>query len=273
MTWNRAFPVLAAALTLAACSESMSPLGGVDSPTLTADVARVAADGIGEDVELMRDPSFGQRFVLPLAPPATGPFTDQCDFDGEWHTCGPFEHNGLTFLRQVAFYGPTGPMENFDPIQTVSVRVITSVEGEVGRDGWSATIDRERDMTVSGLQGDEQTRTWNGSGSNLIGRSRHTDGGEARSYNMEESFQVVEVVVPHTNNTDTEHWPLSGTITRTVHISILDADGAVLREVERTVSVTFNGTQFVTMTVTGPDGSTSFEVDLAGRRVHRRLGR
>jgi hypothetical protein len=125
-------------------------------------------------------------------------------------------------------------------------------------------------MTVSGLQGDEQTRTWNGTGSSSTSRSRHTQDGQARTYNMDESVSVQNVVVPHRNNDTRDPWPLSGSITRTVAVQILDGDGNVLRELTRTVVITFNGTQFVTLTVTGPNGSETFEVDLAQRRAHRR---
>ena len=268
---NRTLPGLAAAvMILAACSDTTAPLNDPETLMLSADVARVAADGIGEDVELMRDPTFGQRFVL-LGAPLAGPFTDQCSYDGEWHTCGPFERGQLTFLRQVAFHGASGtPMESFDAHLTASVRIITSVDGELSHEAWSASVERHRDMTVTGLQGDEQSRTWNGSGTNLTRRSRHSDGGAARSYDMDASFAVQNVVVPRSNNDQKDHWPLSGTITRTVHVTVLDQDGELLREAARTVTVTFNGTQFATMTVTGGGGTETFELDLGQRRAHRK---
>lgn len=260
-----------AALVLGACSGDALGPGLEQDVQLSADVAQVAAEGVGEDVEVMRDPSFGFLFGLSFSAPAAGPRTDGCSFDGEWYSCGPINRGGLSFFRQVAFYDASGqPMPAFDDDQTASVRVKTSIEGEVSHDGWSATIDRERDMTVSGLQGDEQTRTWNGTGSSQVSRSRHTEDGAARTYNMDVSTTVSNVVVPHFNNDQKEPWPLSGSITKAVEIEILDADGNVLREASRTVTITFNGTQFATMTVTGPNGTHTFEVDLAQRRAHRR---
>jgi hypothetical protein len=273
MMRNRSHLALAAfaALALAGCSDNALGPGLDQEPLLTADVAQVAAEGAGEDVEVMRDPTFGFLFGLSFSATAAGPRTDGCSFDGEWYSCGPIDRGGLTFFRQVAFYDAAGaPMPAFDENQTASVRIKTSIEGEVSHNGWSASIDRERDMTVSGLQGDEQTRIWNGTGSSQVSRSRHTEDGPARTYNMDVSTVVSNVVVPHFNNDQKDPWPLSGTITKTVHVEILDGDGNVLREATRTVTITFNGTQFASLTVTGPNGTHTFEVDLAGRRAHRK---
>jgi hypothetical protein len=72
---------------------------------------------------------------------------------------------------------------------------------------------------------------------------------------------IVDVVVPHPRTADS--WP-EGTIEREVHVVVL-VDGEVFREVDRTVVVVFDGTQYALMTVNGE----TFTIDLAERRIHR----
>jgi hypothetical protein len=83
-----------------------------------------------------------------------------------------------------------------------------------------------------------------------------------RQYEMSSTSLVEDVVhgVPRLENP----WPLSGTITRTVHVEILSGDEAIVKD--KTVVIKFDGDQYVTMTVDGED----FELDLAERHAHRR---
>ena len=272
---TRTTTFLAAAVTglllLGACSDQpTSPALSAGDQLLDADVAQVAADGAAQDVDIMRDVGFGTRFGLGFGPILGPPRTDGCTYaNGRW-TCPDISRGGLTFSRSFAFYDAAGqPMEQYDANQTASINVQTSVAGEVSHDNWSATIDRQRNMTVSGLQGDEQKRTWNGTGTSEESGSRHNDQGETRTYNMSAEVTVDNVEIPHGHNPSQDPWPLSGTITRHVSIQVLDANGNVVRQAERTVTITFDGTQFAKATVTGPNGTETFTIDLAMRRAHR----
>jgi hypothetical protein len=145
------------------------------------------------------------------------------------------------------------------------MEIETELEREVSHTFWSAEVERERDMTVSGLEGEETDRTWNGTGEGEVFRSRHPEDGPERTYDMESSSVIDNVVraLPRSENP----WPMSGTITRTIHAEIT-VDGVT--EVRDVVTVTtFNGTQFVTMTVDGVE----YEIDLAERNVQRRFQR
>ena len=85
--------------------------------------------------------------------------------------------------------------------------------------------------------------------------------GETRSFDVESDCTITDVVVP-VPRTDTA-WPLSGTIHRVV--TITKGDGST---VTREVTVTFNGTQTVTIDVNGE----TFDFDLTARsrpRLHR----
>ena len=266
---HRLLPLGLAAL-LGACAEGDS-LGPSDSPTLNADIAAAVADGVGEDVQTMRELNLGLRFgvmfLTPPAPPGGCPW----NATSGWHDCEPIElPNGLVIDRQYAFYDAAGaPMEAFDSQQTASIRAQRTVDGDVEREtergSLSAEVHHARDFTVSGLQGDEQKRIWNGTGSSEVASTRISDEYGTRTYELSAQVTVDNVEVPHFNNDDRDPWPLSGTITKQVEGSVT-RDGET-RTFERTVVITFNGTQTATATVTGAGGTETFEIDLANRKA------
>ena len=221
----------ALSVALTACSDGIEPDGFLDQ--LNFDVAMVAADGFLDDLSAISQAiPFGSG--ASLAPP-------------------------LTRSRTVEFFDAAGNLqESFDALTTASMHIVSEMSGEFSREDWSASISRSRDMTITGLEGEETSRTANGEGSEEVARSRHLDDGGTRSYDMSGASTIQDVV--HGVPRDDNPWPLSGTITRQVTVLVVNGpDGD--RTVERTVVVTFNGTQFVTMTVNGE----GFEVDLSAR--------
>ncbi len=231
-------------IALAACNDSNGP--SAEDLALNEAVAVVAADAAIEDVKQM-------FFALP-AEPALGASYDAAAVPRD-------------ILRTVTFYDAGGlVMDAYNAETTASINIVIEASGEVTKDGWTATVSRSRDLTVSGLEGAETSRTWNGTGSGTVTGSRHTDEHGDRNYEMSSSGVIDSVVrgLPR----ETNPWPLSGTITRTVSVTITTADGVVTRE--RTAVLTFNGTQFVILLVNGEE----YEVDLAAlatdRGVHRK---
>ena len=224
------------------------------TPLLDRDVATVAADGVGEDVEMMGGPggTLGFGFGAPSSDGAV---------EGRRLFCDAHTRGGLTLTRSCTFYDADGAEQpEYDPELTASVALHVTVQGTVSHDHWSAEVDRVRDLTASGLLGLETTRTWNGTGQGTVLRSRHNDQGETRSYDLSYQTSVAAVVVP-VPRTD-ESWPLSGTITRQVTVTITGGprDG---QTVERTVAITFNGTRYVPITVNGE----AFTLDLRTRTI------
>ncbi len=146
---------------------------------------------------------------------------------------------------------------------------MSEFSGEMAREGISGSISRTRDVTITGLEGDETTRTANGSGTGSVSRSHHSDEHGDRSYDMSGSSVMADVVhgVPRADNP----YPLSGAVTRDVTVVIVNGrNGDETRT--RHVQITFDGTQFATMSVDGE----SFEVDLStrdGRHPLRNRGR
>ena len=232
---------LLSTLALAACNDANGP-SELDQ-AIDEDVAAVAADAVLEDLQ--------QMYVSLGFQAASG-----ASFDVP-----------RDFSRTVSFFDAAGNQQDaYDPLTTASIHMLIEMSGTVERDGWVATIARSRDVTVSGLEGEETERTWNGTSSADVTRSQHTDENGTRTYDMSGVGTIEDVVrgVPREDNP----WPLSGTITRLITVVITNGpDGDVTHE--RTVVVTFNGTQFATLTVNGEE----FELDLAALQSDRAVRR
>lgn len=255
---------LICAIGLGACnSDNTGP--DAATPLLDADIAQVAADATAEDVEVMREPVFFTAMAGLV--PGTGDFRPaNCPFDAASGklVCPTITHDGVTIERSYTFWDAANVVQQaYDANTTAKANLQSSLEGSRSGLNWEASIGRERDMTATGLAGAETQRTWNGTGSSHISGSRHREGGEERSYNLECTLTVANVVVPVPHGE--EVWPLSGTITRQCTVTFVGGrrDG---QTVTRTMVVTFNGTQHVILTV----GDKVFDLDL---RLRRRAAR
>jgi hypothetical protein len=262
---------LGALIVLGACSDGGAPSEPkVEqlNPQVNADLVAVAADGIGEEVDMMRAPGFD--FRVGFFGSAGGPVLGPCNLAAR--TC-TFTRDNLTITRTLTYYDASGKeMAAYDPEQTASVRIVSRIEGSVSREtdkgSWSAQVLHNRNMTVSGLQGDEQKRTWNGTGDFAMTRTVVREQG-TRSYEIAGTLKVSEVVVPRNNNDAKDPWPLSGTIERSMTVKTTDQNGDPVT-FTRKIVVTFNGTQFASATVTRRDGTTeTFQIDLAARKGRR----
>lgn len=266
----RAMTVLAATAllgTLGACSDdttaSAPELTELEEAALDHAVATAAAEATVDDV--------GAMYIDDLTG-ATGP-TMMGGQGGQghgqgWHQrfgqgggMGP--HDQLERERTVTFYDAAGEvMDSYDDELTATVEMSMWVSGSVERGPWSAEIERTRDLTVSGLIGQETERTFNGTGTNDVSRVRVDEENGDWTYTMTSDGTVEDVVVgvPRVDFP----WPLSGTITHHVLVEVVNSPrGDFTRE--RDVTITFDGTQYATITV---DGET-WEVDLADRDGHR----
>ena len=258
-------PAIAGALMMAlvACSDSPTEPGGDAAEVASTDVASVAGDQTFEDISAMRHHG-GAFSALPAPLPRFGPWSDDCTFDSasSRFTCPELTHAGFTHTRSYQLLDGNGtPQSSYDATATASANFTGSTSGSAARNGFSATFSRQRTFTVSGLEGAETAHTWNGTGTANHARTRHTEGGLTRGYAMTSSSTVTGVVLSFPPAA--EGWPLAGTILRQVSFS-RDGSAGPGRSGTRTVTVTFNGTQFVPMTV----NDHAFTLDLAtGRPV------
>ncbi len=238
---------LAALTMLGACKDASSP---AQSDALLTNAATVVADATIEDATLAMTP-FG--FGLRAGPALAG-----------GHGTGPLGGAGgiggsLSGTRSVTFYDADGYTQAaYDSLTTASIHVVFDLSGDVTRGGWSAGIDRTRDWTVSGLEGHETTRTFNGSGTETVSRSRTSQDGTQSSFDINGSITYDDVVVPVPGSDP--RWPLSGTITRTMTVNVVNGpNGDVTRTVDATV--TFDGTSTATAVVNGR----TIQIDLTTR--------
>ena len=263
---------LAAVIILAACGQDTNSPDAA-TPLLNADLAAAAADQVGEDVDIMREPVFFPSMPFGVGPalsPALGPgggeFTppSACTYNSSTQRleCPTTTRGSLTVTRSYQFRDANGvAQDHYDAQTTAGANIQTEVSGSRSNDEWSGTVDRSRDMTATGLVGDETQRTWNGTGHSEITRSKNTDEGSERSYDLNCETTVTNVVVPVPHSD--EHFPLSGSIT--IHCTVAFVGGPRDGQtVERTVTITFNGSETATATV----GDKTFDIDLKTRHRH-----
>jgi hypothetical protein len=247
-TWIKTFAAGATlALGLAACDDGAPDL--VDDAALRADAALVAADAMFQDLAVMQDP--GGLGLLGGGP-----------------DLGPGDGGGIvSWTRDVTFLDEDGNEQSeYDPLLTASIHTVWHFSREASRTFWSADIERDRDMWISGLLGEETERTWNGTGSGDVFKSRHPEGELVRTYDMT-SNAVHDNVVRRVPRAENPH-PVSGTITRHIHVVVKEGD-EVLGERDLTTVINFDGTELATVTV----GEDSWTIDLSLGRLGQRFGR
>jgi hypothetical protein len=234
---SRKLGVALLSLFVATACENTAPADELD-PILDEQAAEIAADAALEDLAQM-GLSFGNEFAL--------------SSDGGV----PSDRS-----RTVTFYDAAGnEQQGFDHLLTASMNIVSVIENSASRGDWSATVERSRDMTVSGMAGEETSRTWNGTGTSEVSRSRLA-GDSERSFDLSSSSVVTDVIrgLPRGDNP----YPLSGSISRTLTINIVSGpNGDETRT--REVTIVFDGTNIAILTVNGE----IFEVDLDARAEDR----
>jgi len=243
-------------LFIGACSDVSSP-DSADEATVNLDVARYVADQTVDDVTLMNTEADRATVLVPAAPAV-------CRRTQQGFECARDTWAGsqsLQITREVTFYDADGNVQDgYDPDSTAAINFYFLLEGERSNDFVSGTVSRERDFTVSGLLGTETERVWDGTGTTETSRTRTTDSNGTRTYDMSSSTTVDSVVIAVPRG---DSWPLAGTITREVHVEVVNGVGDTNTR-DRTVVITFNGTQFVSITI---NGETTCELDLETREV------
>lgn len=257
----------------AACSSNPTTSTTTVDANLDLDVATAAADATTEDVDVMAgmDGNIGFLVSAPLGdfasildPGGHRPGITGCHFGGGHFTCPPVNRNGLTVNRTITFLDGSGNAQtDYDSLLTASIHVVATVSGDVSHGPWSASVNRQRDFTISGLLGTETTRTVNGTGADTVSRARMTITGGTRSYDLAGTSIVDNVVMP-VRAEGVDPWPLSGTITRTYTVTRTSGPDSG-QSFTRTVVITFNGTSTPTALVNGE----SFTLDLSHRTATR----
>jgi hypothetical protein len=241
----------AVVILLAACEDTSGP---VAQPALEDDVALVAGSLIDGDVVAMQGQGLAGFGVPGMLFPVLRSGTPPC---GGTEPCPEGHRDGRTWTRTVTFFDAAGAEQPaYDSLATASIRFQLAMSGSLANEYWSASVARAHDLVLTGLEGSETQATWNGTGSAHITRSRHEDGSVVRTYEIETTSLIEDVVVPRGT---APHWPLSGTITQQHTVTRAGPQGTV--SVTRTAVITFDGTRYALLTI----GERTFTIDLALR--------
>jgi hypothetical protein len=250
-------------LVLSACEDnSMGPDAyqqekPLNNNEFVMDMAIIAADAVLEDIDAWGsefDFSIGLGFEV--ATSINGEKTSK-----KFHPCKPGHHKiGWSCAREVSFFNEVGNSQtDYNKLTTARVHAITAISGDVSRERWSALVNREKDMTITGLAGENTHRTINGSGTVEVNKSKHLNNGTVREYDMTGSFTKTDVVMPVHGTTP--RYPISGTITRSMQATVVNGKkGDRKKSVEMTI--TFDGDSTANMIVNGKE----LEIDLTAKK-------
>lgn len=239
-----------ALFVVTACSDSTASNPAVNNNEATLDLAITAGDAIATDVGLlvageadgMTFTTSAQRSDAPLHS------TTGCSLVDGRRVCTGTTDAGLTITRSFAFYDATDAIQTtFDPATTAKINFQMSLSGTVTRPHGTATITRERNMTLSGLAGAETQRTWNGTGAGTENSTATGDRG-TRTYVGATKDTTTNVVFTLPRS---EHpFPASGTIMHRIDgTATFEGAQSGTRTITRRAVVTFNGTAIVPLQV------------------------
>jgi hypothetical protein len=236
--------------TLAACAGDATAPGPVDEEVDATVDALALAEGLGL-------PGTNTDRETGSAP--TGLVRHPCRYDegsGRW-MCAPITRNGITFVRSFAYEdGEGNPMRRFDPLLTAAVDTRNAVHGTTQRDNASVRVRSAGEITVSGLLGQETTRTLDGREIGAREIEVVSDEGVSSS-RVEFANQTLAVVIPVLSGTDrvrsARRWPLSGQAIR-AHAVTVTRHGETTTERWRETT-TFNGTPLVPVEIQSSHGT------------------
>lgn len=243
ISFRRLLAGASALLVATACKDSTAANSSVSDSEATADLAITAGAAIATDVGLLiAGEADGMTFTT-AAPhgDATLAGTVGCSLVDGRRVCTATSEGGLTVTRSFAFYDAAGAIQSaFDPTTTASINFQMSLNGTITRPHVTATITRERNMTLSGLAGAETQRTWNGTGAGTENSIATGDRG-TRTYAGTSKDTTTNVVFALPRG---EHpFPQSGTIVHRVDATAtFEGAQSGSRTISRRAVVTFNGT-------------------------------
>ena len=157
---------------LAACQES-----GTGPEALSEQALLMLADQAMSDARRRYGPREGSRHSRTHLPRAgsqdsgSGDTPDCPQEDGTF-ICTRDSLGGIVSVTAITLLDAAGNTQDaYDEELTASIELSSTMEGTIQHERFAASVDRSRDMTVTGLLGSETTRVWNGSSA---GRSART---------------------------------------------------------------------------------------------------
>jgi len=191
---------------------------------------------------------------VPATPAVSALTPSSCAYSAasQSFTCPVVTASGLTFTRSFTLLSASGtPQSQFDPTATAAVRTNTTMAGTVTTSGSTITMDGKDEFTLSGILTGVHTLN----GTSLM-HVTGTEPGSAAPYAVTISSTIADLVLPATA---ADKWPKSGKVAMDVTDSMQGAPGTLH------MTMTFNGTSKVAVTMTSSGLSFSCTVDLASQ--------
>src|SRR3954464_7605350 len=257
MPLERRVALAVVALSILACSDSPSGPTASTVPDVTALLAEMSAPSIGMAEVLAGTPSVGVMLSTSSDPSACT-YNDATGF----FVCPTVTTGSLTVSRMYRFIDAAGNSQPKADAQTSAFEMKTSVTGKVTTTTTeprastsSYTINSNSDQTLSDLRA--ENHTLNGLTTTAIEGTLQL-GAETLPLDEHLKETTSNLVLPSARKG--QKWPLSGSITVEETTNNFDpfAPSATYR-----TTITFSGTSKVTLTFSGPLGSSSCTVDLA----------
>lgn len=242
-------------LAAAGCGDDSSTAPDNSGVNITNDVVVASSDLLRGDLTLLGlnegtaslsvAPAAAALFPVSLQTSGSG-----CTYDAASgrYSCPAGAEGELTVTRSYRYQDATGAAQPaYNAATTAAINFATSAFGQHTGEAVVGSVVRARNVTVSGLAGSETERTWNGSGSDSL--DVEVFGATiTRRYILRSTVAMINVIyaLPRSSNP----YPSSGQVQYDVHVT-QTADGAqpVSRTATRRVTITFNGTAAVPLTV------------------------
>jgi hypothetical protein len=246
----------AAFVTLAglasACSDSTAP-----SSVQPAELSQVLAELQPSSLDAL-----GSQISAAPAVGLSAPVPSSCTYDSGTKSfiCPNVSVTGITVTRSFTLLDAGGnPQSAFDKATTAAVRMKTTFAGTVTSGSTTLVINQQQDHTLSGLL--TGVHTLNGT---TLGTAAGTVGngaGVTTPMTTTVTTTITNLVLPQ-SSTGADRWPKSGTIDATSTVTI-----GALPAVTTKATITFNGTNLATATLTSLGHTTTCTFDLSGAKA------
>lgn len=246
--------MLAATLLVVSCSDSSTGPSNPEVPDLASLLDQMSLSTVGGTATASAEVAGAA-----LGGPRVAP--DACAFAEGWFVCPTVTVNGLTFTRKFQLKNAAGQVQSRPDRSTASIQTVATAKGTltVTRPGIGTnthSLDRSEDMTLSGIQA--KNPTLNGIAHSITSSMVESPNGTLQSH-TESTETTRNLVLP--NRRAGERWPLGGTVTVEA-VTTVSPNGQQRFTSELKVQFAYNGTKWVTVTMTTAFGTSVCKIDM-----------
>lgn len=259
LRYRTLIPLLASlvlAVTASGCGKRAAPSAPAPGPSPgSTTMSQQAADDIASQFAL----TLSRQGGIPLTGLGSTSLTAMANGQvsptrlGRSNVMRAEDEGSLSWSLTLTFYDAAGNVQLiYDPATTARVVVHAKVHGTLTTAERRALVGIERNLDVTGLLPMETTIEIDGAALDTVDCSfTSTDGVRARQYHLLANGALTDV--RQLKDESVNPYPLSGTArwAVTADASVTDENGTQEAHYEATVLITFNGTQYPTIEVSG----------------------